>query len=98
MSGLYGEGGLRLLSAPAPVRLGLYIEGSGGMARLSPRVDIAFERFEVLEPVINGALNRIHWTEPLVGAGGGVIVQPGPLSIHFSGTGTSGYSRRVRST
>jgi hypothetical protein len=79
LSGLYGDGGVRILTSPAPIRA--YVEGSAGMARLSPRVDIRSERFDVLEPFINTALDRIHWTEPLIGAGGGLIVQPGPFTI-----------------
>jgi hypothetical protein len=79
LSGLYGEGGLRLITSPAPLRA--YVEGSGGIARLSPRIDIGSDRFDVFEPFINSALDRIHWTEPLVGAGGGIVIQPGPVTI-----------------
>jgi hypothetical protein len=79
MSGIYGDGGLRLLTSPALIRA--YVEGSGGMARLSPRIDIGSDRFESFEPFINTALDRIHWIEPIVGAGGGIILAPGPVTI-----------------
>jgi hypothetical protein len=79
LSGLYGDGGVRLLTSPAAVRA--YVEGSAGMARLSPRIDIGSERFDVLEPFVNTALDRIHWTEPLVGGGAGIILEPGPVTI-----------------
>jgi hypothetical protein len=79
LSGLYGDGGLRLLTSPAPIRV--YVEGSAGMARLSPRIDIGSDRFDVLEPFVNSALDRIHWNGPVVGGGGGIMLQPGPLTI-----------------
>ena len=77
-SGFYGDGGIRLLTGGGPVRG--YVEGSAGAVRLSYAVDVGRDRFG-LSPVINGALNFLDRTEPMVGFGGGVILQPGRLML-----------------
>ncbi len=77
-SGFYADGGVRLLTSGGPVRG--YVEGSAGAVRLSYGVDIGSDRFG-LSPVINGALNLLDRTEPMVGFGGGVILQPGRLMV-----------------
>jgi opacity protein-like surface antigen len=76
MSAWYGEGGLRFAgSRHSAVRP--YVEATAGVARLSPRVGAD----GWLEAISNVGLSFLSTTEPLVGAGGGVIVQAGPLAI-----------------
>lgn len=77
MSAFYGEGGVRLLAAPrSAVRP--YVEGTAGVAHL---------RFgasglgTVTDAVIRAALNVIDTRDPIFGAGGGVLMQAGPLQV-----------------
>jgi hypothetical protein len=76
-SGFYADGGVRLLTSGGPVRG--YVEGSAGAVRLSYGVDLD-DRLG-LSPVINTALNFLDRTEPMVGFGGGVILQPGRVMV-----------------
>jgi opacity protein-like surface antigen len=76
MSAWYGEGGIRLIgSRDATVRP--YVEATAGVARLKPSVGV--DGF--LGALTNTGLAFLSRTEPLVGAGGGVIVQGGPLLV-----------------
>jgi len=72
MSAYYGEGGLRLLAAHGGISP--YVEASAGFARLSPQVSGLGGRWDA---VANGALNLFSTTEPLLGVGGGVLLQGG---------------------
>jgi hypothetical protein len=76
MSAWYGEGGIRFIgSRHATVRP--YVEATAGVARLKPSVGV--DGF--LGALTNTGLAFLSRTEPLVGAGGGVIVQGGPLLV-----------------
>lgn len=75
VSAWYGEGGVRFIASPhSAVRP--YGEATAGFARLSTSVDgLAATTF------LAGALDFLDSTKPMLGAGGGVVVQGGPLSI-----------------
>jgi opacity protein-like surface antigen len=76
MSAWYGEGGVRFIgSSRRAIRP--YAEATAGMARLSP----GFEGAGSADNFINGALGFYSKTEPLLGVGGGVIVQGGPIFL-----------------
>jgi opacity protein-like surface antigen len=74
-SAFYGEGGARLLLAPDSA-FTPYAEATAGIARL----DIRSDR---LSPVANAAtsiaLGYVGRTTPTLGAGGGFVVQGGPI-------------------
>lgn len=74
-SAYYGEGGVRFVVAPSSV-LTPYVEGTAGVARLSVRSDR-------LSPVANAAtslaLGFLGRTTPTLGAGGGILLQGGPV-------------------
>lgn len=76
MSAWYGEGGLRLIgSRHSSVRP--YVEATAGMARLNPSVGLD----GWLGAVTNTGLSFLARTEPMVGAGGGVVLQGGPVTV-----------------
>jgi hypothetical protein len=75
-SALTGEGGVRFLSGRGPVRG--YVEGTAGAARLSTRLSGATG---IADAAVNAGLQFLDTTQPLVGAGGGVILQGGPLVV-----------------
>lgn len=74
-SAFYGEGGARFVVAPSSV-FTPYVEGTAGVARLSVTSDR-------LSPVANAAtslaLGFLGRTTPTLGAGGGVLLQGGPV-------------------
>src|SRR5262245_61830768 len=73
----YGEGGLRFAgSRHSAVRP--YAEGTFGVARLSPTVRGADGLIGALTAA---ELSFLHTTEPMFGAGGGVMFQAGALSV-----------------
>jgi hypothetical protein len=72
----YGEGGVRFIASPrSAVRP--YAEATAGMARLSTSVD----GLGAADAVTNTALRFFDRTEPLLGVGGGVMLQGGPLLV-----------------
>lgn len=72
----YAEGGIRLLGSRDSV-VRPYGEVTAGMARLSPSIDVG-GRFG---PLAEAGLSLLSETEPLVGAGAGVLVQGGPVVL-----------------
>ena len=74
-SAFYGEGGVRLLAAPHSA-VTPYVEGTAGVAHL---------RFgatgfgSTTDSIVRAALNLVDTRDPLVGFGGGVLMQGGPL-------------------
>jgi hypothetical protein len=76
MSAWYAEGGLRFTgnrhSAVRP-----YVEATAGVARLKPGADVD----GWLGALTNTGLSFLGSTEPLVGAGAGVMFQAGPLAL-----------------
>jgi hypothetical protein len=76
-SAWYGEGGVRLIaSSSRAVRP--YAEATAGFARLSTGFDGLSSR---TDGIVNDALGLMNRTEPLLGVGGGVVVQGGPLVV-----------------
>ncbi len=76
VSAWYGEGGIRIIgSSNRSVRP--YAEATAGIARLRTGFDGAGS----LDPFVDSALGFFGRTEPLLGAGGGVIVQGGPVFL-----------------
>jgi hypothetical protein len=72
----YGEAGVRFI-APSTRAVRPYAEATGGFARLRA----GFNGAGRADPFINGTLGLFDRTEPLLGVGGGVIVQGGPVFL-----------------
>lgn len=76
MSAWYGEGGIRVLgSSRSAIRP--YAEVTAGAARLGARIDDG----GWAGAIANAGLGFLSRTEPLVGAGAGVMLQGGPLVV-----------------
>ena len=75
VSSFYGEGGLRLLAAPDS-SLNPYIEGTVGIARLTPHVS-GFG--SAVDALTSTGLSLLRGTDPMVGFGGGVLLRGGPV-------------------
>jgi opacity protein-like surface antigen len=71
----YGEAGLRFI-APSRRAVRPYAEATAGFARL--RGNLHGTSFD---PFVNTALGVFDRNEPLLGVGGGVIVQGGPVFV-----------------
>lgn len=76
LSAWYGEGGIRFIASPRSV-VRPYVEATAGFARVTPRITGA----GTFGAITNTALNFLASTEPMFGAGGGVILQGGPLIV-----------------
>jgi hypothetical protein len=77
VSAWYGEGGVRFIASPrSAVRP--YAEATAGMARLSTGLSGFGGRTDVL---VNTGLAFLNRTEPLLGVGGGVLLEGGPLAL-----------------
>lgn len=76
VSAWYGEAGVRFLAARDSA-ITPYAEVTGGFARLHS----GFSGAGRADPFINAALGFFDRTEPLLGAGGGVIARGGPLTL-----------------
>jgi hypothetical protein len=75
VSSFYGEGGLRLLAAPDS-SLNPYVEGTVGIARLTPHV-AGFG--SAVDALTSTGLSLLRGTDPTVGFGGGVLLRGGPV-------------------
>jgi opacity protein-like surface antigen len=76
VSAWYGEGGVRLIgSSRRAVRP--YAEATAGIARLRT----GFDGAGPADPFVDAALGFLARTEPLLGLGGGVILQGGPVFL-----------------
>ena len=75
VSSLYGEGGLRLLAAPDSA-VNPYVEGTVGIARLTPHV-AGFG--SAVDALTSTGLSLLRGTDPMVGFGGGVLLRGGPV-------------------
>ena len=77
VSAFYGEGGVRFLAAPRRA-VSPYVEGTAGVAHL---------RFDLNgigvagEALAKAALNLVDERDPIIGAGGGVLLRGGPLQF-----------------
>jgi hypothetical protein len=77
VSALYGEGGVRFIAAPRST-IRPYAEATAGFARLNAGISGLDGRADAL---VNIALNALNRTQPMLGVGGGVLVQGGPVSV-----------------
>ena len=77
VSAWYGEGGVRFIASPrSAVRP--YAEATAGMARLSTGLSGFSGPTDAL---VDAGLSFLNRTEPLLGVGGGVILEGGPLAL-----------------
>jgi opacity protein-like surface antigen len=76
VSAWYGEAGVRFL-ASSHSALRPYAEATAGFARLRS----GFSGAGRADPFVNTALRFFDRTEPLLGAGGGVMISGGPLTL-----------------
>jgi opacity protein-like surface antigen len=76
LSAWYGEGGIRFTgSRHSAIRP--YVEATAGAARITPSLhDVGG-----FGPLANAALVFLSRTEPMVGAGAGVMLQGGPIVV-----------------
>jgi hypothetical protein len=82
VSAFYGEGGLRLLAAPRSA-VSPYVEGTAGVAHLRFGINGLGPGADVLtRAALNlAALNLIDTRDPMLGAGGGLLIQGGPVYL-----------------
>jgi opacity protein-like surface antigen len=76
VSAWYGEGGLRFIGSGSVIRP--YVETTVGFARLRTGFSGAGSTADAIG---NTALQFLARTEPLLGAGGGVVIQGGPVFL-----------------
>lgn len=77
VSAFYGEGGVRLLAAPrSAVRP--YVEGTAGIANLGFGINGVGS---TTDAVVRAALNLVDRRDPIVGAGGGILLQAGAVHV-----------------
>ena len=76
VSAWYGQAGVRFIASHSAVRP--YVETTAGIARLTPRVTGVDGRADAIVDTGLAFLNR---TEPMLGAGGGLLVQGGPVTF-----------------
>lgn len=79
VSAWYGEAGVRFL-VPSHSAVTPYVEATAGFARMQTGFD---GLGGTTGAVIESALGFLDRTEPLLGVGGGVIVQGGPIVLDF---------------
>jgi len=77
VSAFYGEGGVRFIAAPH-ARVRPYGEATAGFARLNAGISGIGG---TAGTIVNTALNVVNRTQPLLGVGGGVVLQGGPVSV-----------------
>ena len=77
VSAWYGEGGIRFIASPRSA-IRPYGEASAGFARLSTGLSGFSSRTDT---IINTGLSFLNRTEPMFGAGAGIVLQGGPLSV-----------------
>jgi opacity protein-like surface antigen len=79
VSAFYGEGGVRFIASPhSTVRP--YAEATAGVARLNAGIS---GLGGTANAIVNTALNAFNRTQPMLGVGGGVVLQGGPVSVDF---------------
>jgi len=70
VSAFYGEGGVRLLAAPRS-SVSPYVEGSAGIAHLRFGIN---GLGSTTDAIVRAALNIVDTRDPIVGAGGGILL------------------------
>ncbi len=76
VSAWYGEAGVRFITSPSAVRP--YVETTAGIARLTPNINGVSGRADA---IVDAGLVFLNRTEPMLGAGGGMLVQGGPVTL-----------------
>ena len=77
VSAWYGEGGIRFIASPNSA-IRPYGEASAGFARLSTGLSGFNGRADA---IIDAGLSFLNRTEPMLGAGAGVLMERGPLAL-----------------
>jgi hypothetical protein len=77
VSAWYGEGGVRFIASPRTA-VRPYAEATAGFARLKTGLSGIGGRADAIADAGLAYLNR---TEPLLGVGGGVLIESGPFSL-----------------
>lgn len=77
VSAFYGEGGVRLLAAPRSA-VTPYVEGTAGVANLSFG---ARGLGTTTDALVRAALNLVDTRDPMLGAGGGLLIRGGPIHV-----------------
>jgi hypothetical protein len=77
VSAWYGEAGLRFIASRGRA-IRPYVETTAGFARVTTGFNGAGSRADA---IVNAGLGFFGRTEPLLGAGGGVVVQGGPMFL-----------------
>ena len=80
VSAFYGEGGVRLLAAPRSA-VSPYVEGTAGVAHLRFGISGLGSRTDVITRATLNALNLIDTRDPMLGAGGGILMRAGPVHV-----------------
>lgn len=78
VSALYGEGGVRFLASPPRSAVRPYGEATAGFARLKAGIT---GLDGPASDIINTTINVVNSTRPMLGVGGGVLLQGGPLTV-----------------
>lgn len=76
VSAWYGEAGVRFLATPRSA-VTPYVEATAGFARMQS----GFSGAGRAGPLVDAALRFFDRTEPLLGAGGGIVLRGGPISL-----------------
>jgi hypothetical protein len=77
VSAWYGEGGVRLIASPRSAARP-YFEATAGLARIRTGLSGFGGRTDA---AIDAALSFLNATEPMLGAGAGVLLERGPLAL-----------------
>jgi opacity protein-like surface antigen len=78
VSAFYGEGGVRFLASPPRSAVRPYGEATAGFARLNAGISGIDGR---ASDIVNTAINVVNSTRPMLGVGGGVVLQGGPVTV-----------------
>jgi len=77
LSAWYWEGGVRFIASPH-LAVRPYAQATAGIARMHAGLSGLGDRFD---PLVNAALQFMNTNEPVLGAGVGVLLERGPLSV-----------------
>ena len=79
VSAFYGEGGVRFIASPHQA-VRPYAEATAGFARLNAGISGIGG---TTVAIVNTAINALNRTQSMLGVGGGVVLQGGPVSVDF---------------
>ena len=78
LDAFYGEGGVRVLGANPRSAVRPYGEAAFGFAKLSADI-VGLDDAE--GPLVEAARDLLNMTRPMFGAGGGILIDAGPVSV-----------------